>query len=251
MPAAALLKPIAKVLQGVAAGTIALAISTVTNTILLAVVLARFVIMSILRTTSSVVEFAGETLINGMAFVIDTVFSGLTFVVQTVINSLLFLLNQLVSVWRVVVTVVTTLLGESCFLGKTLFKRTLDLMKDLSLSLKAFATGFKGLAPVMKAQAVDFKSDVGVKAIIKQSVSAFKQSVMYILMGDEGKITDGLVPNVFFEMFKILPLSFDLGKVIFVGTFDVAKEALSSSVSILAELVSLKGIVVGCSGKIS
>lgn len=45
------------------------------------------------------------------------------------------------------------------------------------------------------------------------------------------------------------PLSFDLGKVILAGTLDVAKEALSSSGSILAELISLKGVVLGCSGK--
>ena len=245
----AILKPIAKVIEGVAAGTIALAVSSVTNAILLAVVLARFVIMSILRTTSSVVEFVGETVINGMSFVVETVFSVLTFVVQTVINSILFLLNQLVSVWRVVVTIITTLLGESCFLTKTLFKRMVDAFKDLILSLKAFAKGFKGLAPVLKAQATDFKSGVGVKAVIKQSVSAFKQSAMYIIMGDEGKLTDGLIPNVFTELFKVLPLSFDLGKIILTGTFDVAKEALSSSVSILLELISLKGITVGCSGK--
>lgn len=247
----AILKPIAKVLQGVAAGTIALAVSTVTNAILLAVVLARFIIMTILRTTSSVVEFVGETVINGMSFVIETVFSVLTFVVQTVINSILFLLNQLVSVWRVVVTIITTLLGESCFLTKTLFKRMLDAFKDLVLSLKAFAKGFKGLAPVMKAQATDFKSGVGVKAMIKQSVAAFKQSVMYIVLGDEGTLTDGLVPNVFSELFRVLPLSFDLGKVILMGTFDVTKEALSSTASILAELVSLKGITLGCSGNVS
>lgn len=247
----AILKPIAKVLQGVAAGTIALAVSTVTNAILLAVVLARFIIMTILRTTSSVVEFVGETVINGMSFVIETVFSVLTFVVQTVINSILFLLNQLVSVWRVVVTIITTLLGESCFLTKTLFKRMLDAFKDLVLSLKAFAKGFKGLAPVMKAQATDLKSGVGVRAMIKQSVAAFKQSVMYIVLGDEGTLTDGLVPNVFSELFRVLPLSFDLGKVILMGTFDVTKEALSSTASILAELVSLKGITLGCSGNVS
>lgn len=247
----AVLKPIAKVFQGVLAGTISLAVSTVSNTILLAVVLARFVIMSILRTTSTVVEFAGETVVNGMAFVIETVFSVLTFVVQTVTNSLLFFLNQLVSIWRVVVTIVTTLLGESCFLTKTLFKRMVDAFKDLILSLKAFGKGFRGLAPVMKAQAADFKSDVGVKAMIKQSVAAFKQSVMYIIVGDEGKLSDGLVPNVFSEVFMVLPLSFDLGKVILSGTFDVAKEALSSSVSILGELLSLRGITLGCSGKLS
>lgn len=77
----AVLKPIAKVLQGVAAGTIALVVSSVSNAILLAVVLARFVIMSILRTTSSVAKFAGETIISGMAFVTETMFSVLTFLV--------------------------------------------------------------------------------------------------------------------------------------------------------------------------
>lgn len=103
----------------------------------------------------------------------------------------------------------------------------------------------------MKAQAMNFKSDVVIKAMIKQSVSAFKQSVAYIVIGDEGKLTDGLVPNVFLEFFKVLPLSFDLGKVILTGTVDVAKEALLLSVSIFAELVSLKGITLGCSGKMS
>ncbi|CAM9790714.1 unnamed protein product [Ectocarpus sp. 13 AM-2016] len=246
-----MLKPIAKILEGVVAGTIALTLSTVSNAILLAVVLARFVIMSILRTTSTFVEFAGETVINSTSFIVETVFSILTFVVQTVTNSLLFLLNQLVSIWRVVVTIITTLLGESCFLTKTVFRRMVDAFKDLILSIKAFGEGFKGLAPVMKAQTTDFQSGVGVKAVIKQSVASFKQSATYIVLGDEGSLTDGLLPNVFFELFKVLPLSFDLGKVILVGTLGVAKEAMSSSASILRELVSLKGISLGCSGKTS
>lgn len=247
----AVVKPVAKLAQGIVAGTIALAISSVTNTIILAVVLARFVVMSILRTASTAIEFAGETVLNTMAFVRDTVFSILTFVVQTITNFLLFLLNQLVSVWRVVVAIVMTLIGESCFLTKTPFRRMVDAFKDLILSLKAFSKGFKGLSPVMKAQAKDLKSGVGVKAMIKQSVSAFLKSVMYIVVGDEGKLSDGLVPNVASELFKVLPLSFDLGKIVLFGTIDVAKEALASSASILKEPISLKSIRVGCSGNVS
>ncbi|CAM9211936.1 unnamed protein product [Pylaiella littoralis] len=246
-----IMKAVVRIVQCIVAGTLALAISTVTNAIMLAVILARFTIMSILRTTSSVVEFAGETLLNTMAFVRDTVFAILTFMVQTVTNTLLFVLNQLVSVWRVVVVIVTTVVGESCFLTKTLFRRVLDAFKDLILCLEAFSKGFKGLPAVLKAQQTDLKSGVGVKSMIKQSVSAFKQSVMYIVMGDEGNLSDGLVPNVAVEMFKVLPLSYDLGKVILTGTIGVAKEALVSSGSILRELASLKNIKLGCSGNVS
>lgn len=240
----------AKVVERVVAGTVALAVSSVSNALLMAVVLTRFILMTILRSTSTAVEFAGETFLNVISFVRDTVFAVLTFVVQTATNTAIFLLNQLVSVWRTVVMVVSVLLGETCFLTKTMFKRTVDIGKDLALSLQAYATGFKGMLKVVKAQKADFETGVDVKSIVKQSVSAFKASLSYVILGDEGNLMDGLVPNVLQEAFAVLPLSVDLAKTLFFGIFEVSKETLGTSLQLVKELVSLKGIKMGCMGKI-
>lgn len=245
--AKALVQLILKLLSGVSA----LAISTVTNTLLLGVVLVRFVVMSALRPLSSAVEFAGETTLNILAFTRDTVFSVLTFIVQTVTSSILFILNQIVAIWRLVMTIITSVLGETCFLTKTVIKRIQDFAKDISLSLKAFVQGPKGLKAVVKAQIKDVKTGVDVKTVIKQSVSAFKDTLVYIIMGDEGKPMDGIIPAVFTELFQILPLSFDLGKLILQGTYEVSKETISTSITVLKELISLKGIKIGCSGGVS
>lgn len=110
---------------------------------------------------------------------------------------------------------------------------------------------------VVKAQSTDLNSGasgVGVKTTIKQSIDAFKECLMYVLMGDEGSIFDGIVPDVFTETFQVLPLSFDLGKLIFSGTFDIVKKILrveSFSLSIIKELATLKDIRLGCQEKIS
>ena len=250
MGVASVLKIFPKIIVRVLAGTASLAISSVTNTLLMAVVLIRFVLMTLLRSLSTVVEFVGETLINMIAFIRDTVFSVLTFVVQTITSVVLFVLNQFVSVWRLVVTLVTVALGETCFLTKTTIKRIVDAVKDLVLSLQAFAKGVPGMVKVLKAQSVDVKKGVDVKTIIKQAVNSFKESVMYILKGDENKITDGLIPNIFVEVFKALPLTFDLAKLILMGTWDISKETLGVAFSSLKELTSLKGIKLGCSGKL-
>lgn len=251
MAIAAVLQTISKVTVRVLAGTASLAISSLTNSLLMAVVLIRFVLMTLLRSLSSVVEFVGETTINVISFVRDTVFSVLTFVVQTITSTILFVLNQFVSIWRLVVTLVTVALGETCFLTKTAIKRIVDALKDVILSLQAFATGVPGMVKVLKAQSVDVKKGVDVKSIIKQAVESFKGTLMYILKGDENKITDGLIPNVFIEVFKSLPLTFDLAKLILLGTWDISKETLSVAFSSLKELTSLKGIKLGCIGKVS
>lgn len=251
MGVGSVLKVVPQVAVRVLAGTASLAISSLTNSILMAVVLVRFVLMTVLRTLSTVVEFVGETTINLISFVRDTVFSVLTFVVQTITSTILFVLNQFVSVWRLVVTLVTISLGEACFLAKTTVKRIADALKDVMLSLKAFSEGVPGMVTVLKAQSVDMEKNVDVKTIIKEAVSSFKGSIMYILKGDENQITDGLIPNVFIEVFKSLPLTFDLAKLILMGTWDISKETLSVSFSSLKELTSLKGIQLGCTGKIS
>jgi len=246
----AVLKIFPKILLRLLAGTVSLAISSVTNAILMAVVLIRFVLMTVLRSLSSTIEFVGETTLNIISFVRDTVFSILTFIVQTITSIVLFVLNQFVSVWRLVVTLITVALGETCFLTKTTIKRIVDALKDVFLSLQAFIKGVPAMTKVLKAQSVDVKKNVDVKTIIKQSVRAFKDSIIYILKGDENKITDGIIPNIFIEVFKALPLTFDLAKLILMGTFDISKETLGVAFSSLKELISLKGITLGCSGKI-
>ena len=61
---AAVLKIFPKILVRLLAGTASLAISSVTNAILMAVVLIRFVLMTVLRSLSSTIEFVGETTLN-------------------------------------------------------------------------------------------------------------------------------------------------------------------------------------------
>lgn len=250
MGAAAVLKIFPKIALGLISGTVSLAVSSFINSILMAIVLIRFIIMTVLKSLSAVIEFVGETTLNIISFTRDTVFSVLTFVVQTITSSILFILNQFVSIWQLIISLVTVGLGETCYLAKTSVKRVIDALKDIMLSLQAFAKGIPGLVKVLKAQGQDVKKGVDVKTIIKQSVASFKKSIMYILKGDENKITDGIIPNVFIEVFKALPLSFDLGKLILVGTFDISKETLLVALSSLKELTSLKGIAAGCSGKL-
>jgi len=197
------------------------------------------------------VSFVGETTINTLAFVRDTVFSILTFVVQTVTSIVLFVLNQFVSVWRLVVTIVTALLGETCYLAHKGIGRFFDAISDFMLSLQAFSAGLPGLAKVFKAQAVDVKTGVDLKGIITQAFTSFVDTLAYIVVGDEKKLSDGLVPNLFTEVFKSLPLSFDLAKLILKGTVDVSKETLGVAFSSLKELTSLTGIMAGCRGKAS
>lgn len=231
-------------------GIFAMALSMVTNAILMAVVLARFVIMSILKTTSNAVEFVGETFLNSISFIRDTVFSVLTFIVQTIINSITFIINQFVLVWSLLVRVVAVVLGETCFMTKSLFKRALDLLKDLSLVSKAFLKGIKAMAPVVKAQTTDVKlAFTNIKDVIKAMVGSIKDSLKYIAMGDEGKIMDGIIPNVFTEVFQVLPLSLDLSKLILIGTFDISKQTLVAIMGSLKELINLKDIKLGCQGK--
>lgn len=256
MGAGAAVKGLVKILKfivlNLTSGVASIAITTITNTLLLAVLLVRFIILAVLKSLGHIVEFTGETFLNSVSFVRDTVFAVLTFIVQTVVGTILFVLNQFVMMWSLVVRVVSVVLGETCFVAKTGVKRFVDAMKDFVLVLKAFSSGIKGLKTVVKAQQKDLKtgmSGVGLKSTIKQSMKSFKDVLMYILKGDEGKIMDGIVPNVFMETFKVLPLSFDLGTLVLSGTFDVSKEVLSSAFSILKELLTLKDIKLGCSGK--
>lgn len=245
------LQIIPKVLIGTLSVIASLAVSTVTNGILMAVILVRFVVMTLLRSLSSTVTFVGESTLNAISFIRDTVFSVLTFIVQTVTSLVLFTLNQFLAVWRLVVTLVTVALGETCYLGHKTIDRVFDAFGDIVSSLAAFSSGPTGLIKVLKAQAVDIKSGVGVKAIIKQALLSFKNTLVYILMGDEKTISDGLVPNVFVEVFRALPLSFDLAKLILTSTFDISKETLSTAFSSLVELTSLAGILEGCRGTAS
>lgn len=251
MAATIVLKMVKKVVVGILAGTASLAVSTVTNGILMAVILVRFVVMTLLRLLSSSVSFIGETTVNTISFIRDTVFSILTFVVQTLTSCVLFILNQFVSVWRLVVTIITAGLGETCYLAHKTVGRFFDAISDYMLSLQAFGSGLPGMAKVFKAQAVDVKTGVNLKSIIGQAISAFADTLVYIVVGDEKKLSDGLVPNLFTEVFKSLPLSFDLAKLILKGTVDVSKETLGVAFSSLKELTSLTGIMAGCRGKAS
>ncbi len=249
MAATVVLKAVKKVVVGLLAGVSSLAISTLTNGILMAVILVRFVVMTLLRSLSSTVTFVGETTINAVSFIRDTVFSILTFVVQTVTSSVLFVLSQFVAVWRLVVTIVTAALGETCYLARTTVGRLFDAISDYMLSLQAFGSGLPGLSKVMKAQATDATTTVNLKSIIGQAIKAFVDTLVYIVVGDEKKLSDGLVPNLFLETFKTIPLSFDLAKLILKGTFDISKETLGLALSSLKELTSLSGIMAGCRGK--
>lgn len=240
----------AKAIGNIFLGIIALIFSSVVNALLAAVLIVRFVVMIVLRTTSNVVEFVGETTINLFAFVRDTIFAILTFVVQTVTSIVLFVLNQFVSVWRLVVTLITVLLGETCYLSKKGAGRVMDAAKDFMGSLATFAKGVPGLMKVVKAQANDVKTGVDVKSIVKQAFASIKESIMYILMGDEGSVMDGIIPNVFIEVFRALPLTVDLGKLILLGTWDISKETLSVAFSSLKELMSLKDVFSICKGKV-
>ena len=231
-------------------GILALVLSTVTNSLIMGVVLVRFVTMSVLKTTSTAVEFAGETLVNSIAFVRDTVFSILTFVVQTVVNSITYILNQFLMVWTLLIRVVSVVLGETCFLTKSLFGSVVDLVKDIGLIGKAFTKGIKAMNPVMKDQVDDLKGGfTTIKDVVKASVGSLKETLVYIVKGDENKFSDGLVPNVFTELFSVLPLSFDLSKLILSGTVDISKSALGAISGSFKELTSLEGISLGCSGK--
>ena len=240
-----------KIVIGIVCGVSSIVVSYVTNAVLAAVILVRFVVMTLLRSLSSTVTFVGETTINTLSFVRDTVFSILTFVVQTVTSIVLFVLNQFVSVWRLVVAIITATLGETCYLAHKGVGRIFDFIDDFMLSLQAFSSGLPGLAKVLKAQATDVKTGVGLTSIIMQAIESFVDTVYYLIMGDEKKFSDGLVPNLFTEMFKTLPLSFDLGKLILTGTVDIAKETLGIAFSSLKELTSLSGIMAGCRGTAS
>lgn len=251
MAATIVLKMVKKVVVGILSGTASIAVSTLTNGILMAVILIRFVVMTLLRSLSSSVSFIGETAINTISFIRDTVFSILTFVVQTLTSCILFILNQFVSVWRLVVTIITATMGETCYLGHKTVGRFFDFIGDYMLSLQAFSSGLPGLAKVLKAQAVDVKTGVNAKSIIGQAIKSFVDTLVYIIVGDEKKLSDGLVPNLFTEVFKSLPLSFDLAKLILKGTVDISKETLGVAFSSLKELISLSGIMDGCRGKAS
>ncbi len=248
MAAAQVAKKVAKAIGNIFLGVIALIFSSVVNALLAAVLVVRFVMMTVLRATSSVVEFVGETTINVFAFVRDTLFAILTFVVQTVTSIILFVLNQFVSVWRLVVTLVTVLLGETCYLTKKGVGRVFDAAKDFMGSLATFAKGMPSLMKVVKAQGKDVKTGVDVKGVFSQAISTIIDTIMYILMGDEGKITDGLIPNVFIEVFRALPLTVDLAKLILVGTYDISKETLVVAFSSLKELLSLTEVFSICKG---
>jgi len=244
-------KVVKKIVIGIICGVGSLIFSTLTNAILAAVLIIRFVVMTLLRSLSSTVSFVGDTTINTISFVRDTIFSILTFVVQTITSIMLFILNQFVSVWRLVVTIVTALLGETCYLAHKGVGRVFDAVSDYMLSLQAFSAGLPGLAKVFKAQAADVKTGLNLKSIISQAISTFVDTIYYLIMGDEDKLSDGLIPNLFTEVFKTLPLSFDLGKLILKGTLDISKETLGVAFSSLKELTSLTGIMAGCRGTAS
>ena len=245
------LKVLKKVIIGILSGVTSIAISTVTNALLLAVLLARFVIMTLLRPLSSAVTFVGETTVNIIAFVRDTVFSILTFVVQTLTSMVLFVLNQFVAVWRLVVTVVSSLLGETCYLLTSAPGRIFDAISDYMLSLQAFSSGGKGLKAVLKAQSTDVSQNVNIMGIISQAVSSFAQTLAYVVVGDEKKLSDGVVPNVVTEVIKALPMTFDLAKLILQETLNISKETLTIAFSSLGELLSMRGVLAGCHGKIT
>ena len=251
MAAQLVVKMIMKIIVGIICGVSSLVISTLANGILMAVILARFVVMTLLRSLASTVSFVGETTINALSFIRETIFSILTFVVQTVTSTVLFSLSQLVSVWRLLVTILTATLGETCYLATNGIGRVFDFFSDYMLSLQAFQSGLPGLAKVLKAQVDDVKTGVNLGSIISQAIQSFVDTLFYILKGDENKFSDGIVPNLFTEVFKVLPLSFDLGKLILQGTIDVSKETLGVAFSSLKELASLKGIAAGCLGKAS
>ena len=237
-----------KIVLGILSGVTSIVVSTLTNAILAAVILIRFVVMTLLRSLSSTVSFVGETALNTLSFVRDTVFSILTFVVQTVTSIVLFILNQFVSVWRLVVTIITAILGETCYLAHKSVGRFFDFISDYMLSLQAFSSGLPGMAKVFKAQAADVKTGVNLKSIIKQAIASFADTLVYLIIGDEKKLSDGIVPNLFSEVFKTLPLSFDLAKLVLKSTVDVSKETLGVAFSSLKELTSLTGIMAGCRG---
>ncbi|CAN0579815.1 unnamed protein product, partial [Ectocarpus sp. 12 AP-2014] len=91
--------------------------------------------MTLLRSLASTVSFVGETSINTLSFIRETIFSILTFIVQTTTSSVLFVLSQLVSVWRLVVTILTATLGETCYLATNGIGRFFDFFSDYFLSL--------------------------------------------------------------------------------------------------------------------
>lgn len=236
------------VVLNLTSGVASLVITTLTNNLFVAVLLVRFLILTVLKTLGHAVQFAGETTLNLLSFVRDTVFAILTFTVQTLVGTLPFVLNQFVMVWSLVVRVVSVVLGETCFAAKTGVARFVDALRDFALVLKAFTKGVSGLKDAVKVQRKDITAGLpggGVKGVIKQSLTCS----CYVLKGDDGKITDGIMPNVFVETFKVVPLSFDLGKLILAGTYDVSKEAFSSALSILKELLILKEISLGCREK--
>lgn len=239
------LKFLVKLVQKIIAGLAATVVVAIADTLVIAIILVRFIIMTALKSTLTVIEFAGETTLNVVAFVRDTAFSVMTFIVQTVTSVVLFALNQIVSVWRVFVSLISIGLGGTCFLAKNLSKRIIDLGKDMALILKAFAKGFKGLTPAVKAQVGDLKGSNGFKPIVKQSIGQVKDILMYIVKGDGGFL-DGIVPSFLTELFQVLPMSFDLAKVILQGTVQVSKETISASLSILKELVTMKDIMTIC-----
>jgi hypothetical protein len=248
MAATLVAKKVAQTVANIFLGVIALLFSSAVNALLAAVLVVRFIVMTALRSLSTVVEFVGETTINVFAFTRDTLFAILTFVVQTATSIILFVLNQFVSVWRLVVTLVTVLLGETCYLTKKGVYRVFDAATDLMGSLATFARGMPALMKVVKAQGKDVKTGVDVKGVFGQAISTVIDTLVYILAGDEGKITDGLIPNVFIEVFKALPLTVDLAKLVLLGTWDISKETLSVAFSSLTELLSLTEVFSICKG---
>ena len=248
MAAGQVAKRVAKMIAHILLAIIALIFSTAVNALLAAVLVARFVVMTILRTLSTAVEFVGETTINIFAFARDTLFAILTFAVQTATSIILFVLNQFVSVWRLVVTVVTVLLGETCYLTKKGVTRVFDAAKDFMASFATVSKGIPGFMKVLKAQGTDVKSGVDVKGVLSQAITTVIDTIVYILMGDEGTIMDGIIPNVFIEVFRALPLTVDLGRLILIGTWDISKETLSVAFSSLKELLSLTEVFSICKG---
>lgn len=114
----ALIEGLRFIILNLFAGVSSIAVTTITNKLLAAVLLITFIIMSVLRSTSAIVEFAGETLLNSLAFVRDTVFTILTFMIQTIfVNVDLFVVNQFDMLWSLVVRVISVMLGETCFLA--------------------------------------------------------------------------------------------------------------------------------------
>ncbi|CAN0207764.1 unnamed protein product [Scytosiphon promiscuus] len=243
-----------KVVVGIVCGVSSIVVSTVTNAVLAAVVLVRFVVMILLRSLSSTVTFVGETAINTIYFFCERYRLLYPHVCRSDCDEHRAVYSQpiiVVSVWRLVATILTATLGETCYLAHTSVGRIFDFISDYMLSLQAFSAGLPGLAKVFKAQATDVQTGVNLKSIISQAMSSFIDTVVYLIIGDEKKFSDGLVPNLFTEVFKTLPLSFDLGKVILTGTVDIAKETLSTAFSSLKELTSLSGIMAGCRGTAS